>query len=358
MSTEQRCTWSTEAGWITPEADGGRPCPKDHCGLRGVPCGHHVKHEAGIYTCPSCIGRTRSDLATIKALCAVELVSEALEAGINSEAANLIGPASLGFAGRQETEAEIREASDWGRGWCAYPRTEAERLAMHPLRVLGDLDLALRETYGPMTTLRVTIDRAADFLAGLLAGAFPHEDQFEDAAREIARLRAHLEAVAHTARYVEQGHPCPKCAASVTETGPGGAQGSDAGPSSTDVIPGPQNGAESRKAPRLLKHYATGSGSDVVAGKLDTWHCPADTEHWWSDYDYREQVDAITRKSVAEGKWLTAAEISERYGIKAPRLRKWASRESVRTRWIAEQLRYNARDAAHILAIETERIEA
>lgn len=342
-ATTPTCTW-TDAGWITPEADGSRPCPKDHCGLRGKPCGHHVSHGAGIYTCPACIGRTRKDLATIKSLCAIDLVAEALEAGINSEAANLIGPASLGFAGRQETEAEQREADDWRRGLCSYPRTMPEARAMHPLRVLGDLDLALRETYGPETTLRVTVDRAADFLIGLLAGAFPHEDQFEDSAREIARLRAHLEAVAHTARHQERGHPCPRCAAGATEQGLGGAQESDEGQDATDVIRGPQS------APRLMKRYATGSGIDVTAGKLDTWHCPSDTAHWWTDADYREQIEAMTRASVKEGKWLTAVEVAEHYPVSVHAVRKWGQRGRVHTRYVGEALRYSTEDVRVMLA--------
>jgi hypothetical protein len=309
VSKRPACHYDTQHGWLTPDTDSGRPCPKDHCGLRGEPCGHHVNHAAGIYTCPTCISRFRRDLTTIKTLNAVELVEEALEAGINSEAATLIGPASLDAP----SDTELREADDWQRGHCSWPQ-RPEKPIKHPLVILGDLEHDLRASYGPHTTLRPTVDRAADYLTALLNGPFPHDDQFENTARTVANLRAHLEAVAHTARHAERGHPCPTC---------------------TKDLP------DNEQAPRLLKHYATGSGTDVTTGRLDTWHCPTNTAHWWTDSDYRAQVDAMHREQVKAGRWLTATEAAEKYGVTPRAVHKWGQRGKVRTRFIGEALRYD-----------------
>jgi hypothetical protein len=321
--TPHRCHWDSERGWLGVEhlrdcddsaCPGCRPCSENHCGING--CESHVDHDAGIWTCPRCIGKTRSDLARIVQLYNAELPEQAEYAGVDSEALNLVGPAML--ADDIET---LRERTDAARGWCSWPVTDQR----HPYSVLGSIDMALREVYGPRTSLAVSVERAAAYITDLLAGRFPHEDQFEDTAREIRKLRAHMEAVAGNSRKPETGAPCPKCQADT---------GAD----------------ESHKAPRLIKRYAQGRDDRSLLGENDTWHCPDVPAHWWTNEDYLMTVEAAHRERVREGRWLTAAEIREQYDVKPATLRKWASRDQVKSRWVAEQLRYDTTDVRAMLA--------
>jgi hypothetical protein len=258
-------------------------------------CASHVDHAAGIVTCPGCIRRARRDLAAIEDLHAL-MLPEAIEAGIDSEAANLAGPA----ASSEQVEGK-RGYEDARRGWCAYPR-DAEDL--HPYTVLGWWDLALRESYGPQSDLFITVNRARSFLDGLLAGMFPHTREFEEFSKHIARCRNHLEAVLHDSRTPEQGRPCPRCA----EAGDG--------------------------APRLQKRYAQHAGAKgytscpdpekclTCQGANDTWHCPHVGEHWWTEHDYRDRVAVDYIEHATE---LPVRELAERCGVPAGTIRRWAA---------------------------------
>lgn len=293
------CTWDADEGWTTPD---GRPCPKTHCALKGR-CAHHVDTAAGIVTCPSCIGKVRRDLRAVAAMYAVDLPDEAADSGTNSEAVNMLGPAVPGVG------------VDWRRGWCEWPHRDE-----HPLIVLGDWDMALRERYGPATTLRITVPRAVAYLSDLLAGDFPHGDEFEAFAKSIAALRVRMERVIHDERGPDKGAPCPTCQASDPD-----------------------------HAPRLVKRWADGKGADAVAGRHDTWHCPADPEHWWSQADYELTIEAAHRERVKAGRWLTIADLCERTGRKPGWVRKWAMRDRIRTRWIGGSLHYSYDDTRALL---------
>lgn len=297
---EQKCRWDADLGWLTPEhvrdcddtaCSGCRPCPMTHCALRGR-CASHVDVGAGLITCPSCIGRVRSDITAIEDLHAVDLPEEAEVAGVESEAFNLVGAAAAPgqYAEHRRRLGEVYE----GRGWCDWPR--AERYGAddrhHPYLVLGRWDLALREQYGPQTDLFITVTSAADYLRGLLAGPFPHSDEFEEFATEIAACRSHLENVVHDSRTPELGRECPRCVE--------------------------QNG----EGPRLRKRYAVGSSEAVRNGSLDTWHCPDEPEHWWSEKDYRDRVASDYLEHATA---LTAADLSARLGIPQSTIRRWAS---------------------------------
>lgn len=280
-----KCNWNSEAGWLTPEhvrdcddtlCRGCKPCPRSHCGMRGR-CAHHVQAESGVITCASCVGKVRSDLAAIVDLYEMGLHEEAEDAGVESEAFVLIGPSAL------------PGSVDYRRGFCEFPRSD-ER---HPYAVLATWDLALREQYGPPTDLAITVQRAADYLTGLLAGAFPHGDEFEDFSREIGACRAHLEQVVHDSRTPEQGRHCPRCV------------------------------ELSGKGPRLQKRYARGDDERTKAGNNDTWHCPAESEHWWTERDYRDRVAA---DYVGHAKELPARELAERINRPISTIRKWAAR--------------------------------
>lgn len=319
------CTWDPERGWLTPEHQrdcgdstcaGCRPCPKTHCAMRGS-CSNHVDVVAGLRTCPACIGRTRRDLQAVVDLYALagvtvearptglwsedgQLLDEAADAGVESEAFVLAGPAATPEQWDEKRRRLV--ASYEQRGWCEWPKSEslAEDDKHHPYAVLARWDMALREAYGPPTQMFVTVTSAANYLDRLLAGPFPHGDEFEDFARSVATLRSHMESVVHDSRTPELGRHCPTC---VTEKGRG---------------------------PRLFKTYASGDTEDIRAGVYDTWHCPDVAEHWWSEEDYRLRVAA---DYVQHATALTADQMAERDArIKPGTVRVWANRSKVRKR--------------------------
>jgi hypothetical protein len=291
------CTHDAEQGWCTPEhlrdcADttcrGCRPCSEDHCDLLGR-CPNHVEHDAGTYTCPRCIGKVKRNVRAIVERYA-ELPEEVEVKGVDSEALNLHGPAA------SAEQLAARRRWETSRGWCDFPRTLAADDPHHPYAVLGRWDMAIRESYGPETDLFVTVSRAADYLTGPVMERFAHTQEFEDFARDVARCLTHLETVLSDSREPEKGAPCPTC---------------------REVNP-------DEKAPRLRKRY----GADV-RGKDDTWHCPAEPAHWWSDGDYRARVDG---DYLLHARALTAGQMHEAHGIKPGTLRQWANRGAVARR--------------------------
>lgn len=299
---EPRCQWA-DSTWLTPEhlrdCDNGtcrgcKPCPEVHCAMRGS-CPNHVDEEAGIVTCPSCIARVRKDLTAIETLYAIDMPEEAIFAGVDSEAFALAGAAAAPdqYAARRDWNGEVTEAQDWRRGWCEFPRDVDGDDHHHPYLVLGRWDIALREKYGPNTDLFVTVTSSANFLRSLLAGRFPHTREFEDLARDLNTCRTHLEAVAHDSRTPEQGRHCPRC----VEAG--------------------------GKGPRLRKRYAVETSDAAKRGDLDTWHCPDQPEHWWSERDYRDKVAADYVQHATE---LPAAELAERLDVPLSTVRKWTAR--------------------------------
>lgn len=292
--TRPRCTWVADH-WRTPEhlrdcdthdCHGCAPCPKNHCELNGR-CPNHVDHDAGIFTCPSCIGKARRTLRTIEQRYTTEMPLEAIVAGIESEAANLLGPAA---APEQWSERRRRITSTYDtRGWCDYPRHDAVAAddPHHPYAVLGRWDIRLRDWYGHTTDLFISVSRAVDYLAGDILNTFAHTKEFPEFMRDITACLTHLETVLSDSRTPEKGAPCPTCS------------------------------TELEHAPRLLKRY----GRDIT-GKGDTWHCPINTAHWWTDTDYRARIDADYLQHATA---LTAGQMHEAHGIKPGTLRAWAS---------------------------------
>lgn len=301
------CSWDGER-WTTSDGQG---CNEDHCAMRGR-CPHHVQHGAQVFTCPSCIRRTRKDLAAIVELYALMAYDARID-GIESEAMNLLGPAA---APEQYAERRARLSALYERqGWCEWPRPEAFRSddPHHPYAVLGRWRLALEDTgWLGYDDRLVTVATAADMLDGALSGGFPHSDEWEEFTREIAACRTHLEQVDHASRTPDLGRPCPSCA---TTYGPG------------------------RPAPRLQKRYASHPGYGpgqrcerkdcaICAGTHDAWHCPDFPElHAWTDGDYRAKVDA---DYVEHATALTADRLRDRFGVKPGTIRAWAMRGKVR----------------------------
>lgn len=298
---QKPCTWDGTR-WIKPD---GQTCNEDHCAMRGS-CPSHVRHSAGLVTCTACVGRTRRDLTSIVIRYAL-IAYDARSDGIESEAMNLIGPTV------HPDEAAAAARADALRGWCEWP---PERMRTgdpyHPLVVLGKWELAMEDAgWLTRSDLRVTVSGAAARLAGLLDRTFPHGDEFEDFAREVAACLAHLEAVDHDERQADLGRPCPTC---VTEFGP------------------------DHPAPRLRRRYARhawarpgerceDSDCAACAGLLDAWHCPDFPAHAWTDADYRLRVDADYVEHAAA---LTASQLQQRFGVKPGTIRAWALRGKVR----------------------------
>lgn len=309
MTKRPTCTWDGQK-WTQPD---GTTCNHDHCAMRGH-CPNHVQRDAGIHTCGACIRRTRKHLAAIVTRYAL-IAYDAQADGVDSEAMNLLGAAAAPeqYSARRDQLAALYER----QGWCEWPRTEAFRPddPHHPYAVLGRWDIALREQgYLGHTDLLVTVTRAAADLDRALDGPFPHSDEFETFAADIAACLAHLEAVDHDARTPERGRPCPACA------------------------------AEHGTGPRLVKRYAKHPGYEpgqrcdkadckICDGSNDAWHCPDNPSHAWTDDEYRSKVAADYVQHATE---LTIADLSARLDIPQSTIRRWASttRRLVDGEWI------------------------
>lgn len=301
------CTWDGET-WTSAD---GTACNRDHCAMRGR-CSGHVDHRAGVYTCGGCVGRVRKDLAKIAHRCQA-LHFDAINDGIDSEAMNLIAPSSTPEQVAAKTALEER------RGYCNFPRTIPESDEHHPYFVLGRLDMALRETYGPRSDLLVSVATANDYLVTLLARPeFVNGDEFEATAREIKNLRVYLEGVDHDSQEPELGRPCPTCAEGWTEGEP--------------------------KAAKLRKRYASHPGYKpgqrcdkahcrTCEGDDDAWHCPTEPAHAWTEAEYRRSVDA---DYVTHADYLPARELAERLNVPLSVVRKWCART-----WNDEAAKYD-----------------
>ena len=256
--------------------------PLDHCTARGS-CGEHVPR--GVLTCNRCIGKARATLTTIETLSAV-LIDEAIEVGVDSEAANLAGPAA------------DPEAVMWRRTTAARPHFDADGILvhsfgsvaydeeLHPLSVLGTWDFMLREDYDLPTGLQVTVSRSVAFLSGLLTkfANDKHQD-FPLFVREIGACRAHLEDVLHEGHRVERGARCAKC-----------------------------------QATNLIKRYR----DNDKTGAKDVWFCPAaECRDELSEGEYRLYV---AREHARQADRLPAREMAVRVGVPEGTIRRWAGR--------------------------------
>lgn len=243
----------------------GEPCrtdddgdPTKHCTARRT-CSVHIGR--GELTCPRCIGRTRADLAWIVNLAAL-MPTAALAGGVNSEAANLAGPAA-----DPEAWSWRKIAAKQGRAW--HVSLVEDDDDEHPYLVLGRWDLMLREDYDHPSDVPVTIANAADYLGRILhIVANDPEQDWALLSKEIRRCRNHLESVLQNGREVERGAPCPTCTSEETGVGP-------------RLVRQYGHWCDSESCERL--HY--GDESD------DRWVCPRDREHWWFHQDYERWIE-------------------------------------------------------------------
>lgn len=279
--SKPKCHYVSGDGWKSPEhlrdctdteCKGCRPCSDHHCAMRGK-CPNHVKHEAGIVTCPSCIGRTRSDLQRIEDRYS-EVWDEVVEAGVDSEAANLIGPAASPEQVKARRLAGVH-VEDFA------PPTKRRPAIIndphHPYAVLGRWDMALREDYDQPTDLLVSVSRAKAYLAGMLDHFAQDQPQaFEEFAKEVSTCLAHLESVLSDSRRPEKGAPCPKC------------------------------------AEPMVRKYGT-------QAKDDKWACQCGEE--MTDDKYREHSE---QQHFLKADMLTSEGVAVRLGVSASTVRRWA----------------------------------
>lgn len=265
----ERLTYEHRLGCEAVGCPGCAPCTAPHCWR----CQRTHLDNAHPITCPSCVGRTRTDLAAIERLYTL-LPTEAEQCGVDSEAANLAGPAA------------DPEASQWYRAhvWAQTGALEPSD-PHHPLTVLGTWDFMLREDLNQTTELRVTVSRSVDYLSGLLTWLAQADDQdFPLFAEEIRVCRVHLENVLHEGDRAELGVECPDCETS---------------------------------APRLVLHR----GSDP-SGVRDEYRCPADRDHKWTIAEYRKWV---ADDYLANARRLTASQIRTAHRVPEGSTRAWAA---------------------------------
>lgn len=262
MSETTGCRWDADQDqYLRPDGD---PCKRDaygdptrHCTMRR--CSNHVGPRE--LTCARCLGRTRSKLRRIPVVASL-LPLIALEGGVNSEAANLAGPAA-----DPEAWSWRKIAAKQGRAWHVSLLEEDDEL--HPYSVLGRWDMMIREDYEHPSDQPVTVTNAAAYLDRQLGRIAQDDDQdFGLFASEIRKCLDHLERVLHTAMLKQRGVPCPDCTSEETGVGP-------------RLVREFGHWCEADDCERL--HYLDESA--------DVWRCPRDRDHWWTAEGYGNLMD-------------------------------------------------------------------
>lgn len=210
--------------YIRPD---GHPCrhdnygdPTHHCTHRRT-CTEHIAPTE--QTCARCLGRTRTDISRITQLHA-RAHNEALYAGVNSEAANIAGPAAdhATFTARRNIDKQwIRDNLPEAKWEQAMTVLVADDDVHHPLSVLGRWDLLARHAYGHDSHQPVTVLNAAEYLNSQL-GRIAQDPQrdFAKMGREIRKCRSHLERVMAEDEARDRGAPCPDCTNEESGLGP------------------------------------------------------------------------------------------------------------------------------------------
>jgi len=253
------CKWDRER---EDYLDDGEPCrrdsygdPTNHCTARRT-CSQHVGY--GELTCAQCLGRARANVRRIVDIAAL-MMPVALGSGVNSEAANLAGPAA-------DVDAWMwrKVAAKQGRSWhLSLVEDDDEH---HPYTVLTRWQLMLSEDYGHPLPELMTTTGAADYLERNLHRIAQDDGQdFPLLARELRKCRSHLEAVLGDAEKAEKGAACPEC-----QTG--------------DVFVRLKrewgHWCEDEDCEKV--HFADDSG--------DHWVCPRNRKHSWTEKVYRERI--------------------------------------------------------------------
>lgn len=268
------CKWDRDAGEYLND---GEPCrtddygdPTKHCTARPS-CAVHIGTDE--LTCPRCIGRTRAVLRRIPVLAALT-IPVAVTAGINSEAANMAGPAADPARWSDRRVAMRSHLATWERMGRISERQHMHARALmedddehHPLTVLGRWCLMIAEDYDHDLPTTLTITNAADYLDRNLARVANDDEQdFPLLARELRKCLQHLELVVALAVRPERGAPCPDC------TGEGVG------------------------IPRLVREYGHWCDDEdcervhYADDSADRWVCPKNREHWRTVEEYNNYL--------------------------------------------------------------------
>lgn len=288
------CRWTSNSeprllnGRHNPNCDnttcrGCQECPERHCTV----CNREhvtVDGRGTDQTCGPCLTTIRDNLREITTL-TEHLLDEAINKGVNSDAADLAGPAIRTYEGIEAFEYR-RMSYLMGR----IPQLEQDD--QHPLWILGTWETVVREHLNQPANPadRITLPDARDYLDRQLF-TIAHDPNFpvDELADDLKDCRNHLENVLHEGTRTETGAACPAC---------GGAN--------------------------LVKDYGQDPDDEI------RWRCPRNScGQWWSDPDYRVKVQATYIRHATA---LTASQIHDVYRIKPGTLRQWANRGTVTRR--------------------------
>lgn len=279
------CKWDREREAYIVD---GEPCKRDaygdptrHCTARRT-CSEHVGY--GELTCARCMGRTRTDIRVIRDR-SVELLPEAIDLGrTDSEAALLAGPGCPDLVAWTDRQRAMKTYLDTMERTGRITEKQLIRARenmddedeQHPYTVLTRWQMMLSEDYGHPLPNVMSISGAAAYLERTLPRiAHDDEQDFPLFAREIRKCRTHLENVLRDSQTPERGAPCTRC------TSP---------------------------APRLTREYAHWcddpdcerihystltdglTGEPIPDTDGDMWVCPRNSDHAWTEHDYRRWV--------------------------------------------------------------------
>lgn len=270
--------------------DDGTPCrvdeygdPTKHCTARRT-CANHIGRAE--LTCARCIGRARQDLRQIGNLAALMLPEAIARGSVESQVANLAGP-----AGDPAVLSWRRIDAARATGGAIGDGTDET----DPTGVLGIWQMMLAEDYGHDLPDRITFGTASAYLDRQLHRVAQDEDQdFPLLARELRKCRSNLEAALRDSRTPERGAPCPECTNDHTGVGP-------------RLVREYGHWCEDPECCKI--HYSvlidTETGETVPDTEGDTWVCPRNRDHWWSHEDYSKWIEerrAYTRRTrIATG---------------------------------------------------------
>lgn len=247
--------------------------PTRHCSGRRT-CAQHVYGDEQV--CSRCVDRVRRLLRRIPDLAALMLPA-AISAGVNSEAANLAGPAA-----DAEAWSWRKVAANQGRAWHVSLIEDDDE--HHPVTVTTTWARMIAEDYDDeaaftlpdpdgtgRTMIRYTLTSAVAYLDRVMRKlANDPEQDFAQLAREMRACVNHLESVIHNSTRPERGVPCFAC----VEAG--------------------------HSAPRLVRHYGHWC-EDPDCEEMhyadeagDEWRCSNDRTHVWS----HERYDALAAERV------------------------------------------------------------
>ncbi|TCJ23034.1 hypothetical protein [Nocardioides jejuensis] len=237
-------------------------------------CRIHAPADDHHDTCPTCLAKVRDNLHEIARLIA-DLPAEAITKGLNSEAMNLLAPAT-----DYEQAGHIEASIAAGRiSPDDYDAATAPDL-LHPSHVIGCWDSLVRDALEHTEPETWSVTTGIDYLDLQLTYLAGYEHlAFDELAADIRACRIHLEHVLHDGIQRDTGAPCPACSTTLRRTW----------------------------------------GTEPA---LDGWECPACGLES-SQAEYEHDVAATHRQRAS---WLTDEQMEIRVGVKAATVRSWGRR--------------------------------